>query len=116
MEKTMSNIKSLETENAELRVSNQELRYQLKIRDAMACKTCHGAGTVMIAIDDGMDCPDCVEKIADIKSNAVSSILKTNLGVYVENSVMASESGQELMYFADDIRNYAIEIRNKDLI
>ena len=53
----------------------KELKYQLKIRDDLSCKTCKGAGTVMIAIDDGIDCPECVERDNKIKAEAVMDLV-----------------------------------------
>jgi len=54
---------------------NDELKYQLKIRDDLSCKTCKGAGTVMIAIDDGMECPECAQSLSDIRAEAVGRFI-----------------------------------------
>tara|TARA_R110000824_G_scaffold220201_3_gene407281 strand:- start:4783 stop:5223 length:441 start_codon:yes stop_codon:yes gene_type:complete len=55
----------------ELKRENEELLRQLKIRDELSCSTCHGSGNVLIAIDDGIDCPACAEIDNEIKADAV---------------------------------------------
>lgn len=81
---------------AHLQKQNNELKYQLKIRDDLSCKTCKGAGTVMIAIDDGIDCPECVELDNKIKAEAViEAIEKCNANSQEE------DSGERLIYVSD---------------
>ena len=55
----------------QLKRENAELVRQLKIRDELSCGTCHGVGSVMIAIDDGMECPECEALDNKIKADAV---------------------------------------------
>lgn len=55
-----------------LQAENNELRRQLAIRDDLSCQTCRGAGTVLIAPDDGMDCPECVEAEEKIKAEGIA--------------------------------------------
>ena len=52
-----------------------ELVRQLAIRDELSCGTCRGAGTVLIAIDDGIDCPECVERDNEIKADAITEMV-----------------------------------------
>ena len=61
-------------ELAEKNTEIAELKRQLTIRDELLCQTCHGAGTVLISIDDGMDCPECVERDNNIKADAVMEV------------------------------------------
>lgn len=57
--------------NTDLQKENDELKRQLAIRDELLCKTCKGTGNVLIAPDDGMDCPECAQSLADIRAEAV---------------------------------------------
>lgn len=45
--------------NEELLKENAELLAQIEKYESVLCSTCSGAGTVLISIDDGMDCPEC---------------------------------------------------------
>ena len=48
-----------------------ELVRQLAILDDLSCGTCSGSGTVLIAIDDGMDCPECEALDNKIKADGI---------------------------------------------
>jgi hypothetical protein len=92
-----------------LKQENKELKYQVKIRDDMSCDTCRGFGTVMIAIDDGMDCPRCAQEIADIKADAIIAMANEEMTVgRMHNDTMRS------FVFVSDIHDYAEKLRNKN--
>ena len=69
-------VEELDRENKELKAKNVELVRQLAIRDDLSCQTCKGVGSVLIAIDDGIDCPECAEYESNLKADAIDEIIK----------------------------------------
>tara|TARA_R110000824_G_scaffold400882_2_gene609732 strand:+ start:656 stop:940 length:285 start_codon:yes stop_codon:yes gene_type:complete len=92
------------SELEQLKRENDELRYQLKIRDELSCQTCHGAGTVLISIDDGMDCPEC--EALDNKIKAEGIIEAANALCITGTSVKTVRYDKYIEY-ADNLRNDA---------
>ena len=69
-------VEELDLENKDLKAKNVELIRQLAIRDDLSCQTCKGAGSVLIAIDDGIDCPECAEYENKLKADAVMDLIQ----------------------------------------
>ncbi|WP_339892125.1 hypothetical protein [uncultured Alteromonas sp.] len=94
----------------ELLKENAELRYQIEKYESVLCGTCRGAGTVLISIDDGTDCPECVEHDNNIKADAVDRFIESVLkggANYVKG-----QSYKPFVYL-DDARNYANKLRGE---
>lgn len=92
------------TEIEQLKRENKELARQLKIRDELSCGTCHGVGSVMIAIDDGMDFPECEALENKIKADAAISEIKRL------QDIMGREFGDRVACF---LSLYADKLRGK---
>lgn len=88
----------------DLQKQNDELRRQLTIRDELLCKTCKGAGTVLIAPDDGIECPECAQSLSDIRAEAVME-LTTSAGVFEH------EYTGEMLIGVGDIKDHANRIK-----
>lgn len=58
----------------DLQKENDELRAKLDKYEKSSCQTCYGAGTVLISPDDGMDCPECAQWLAEIRAEAVMNV------------------------------------------
>ena len=83
-----------------------ELKRQLTIRDELLCQTCHGHGSVMIAIDDGIDCPECVERDNEIKADGIIDAIADTRSEMVHGSA-------KWLCRVLDLEEYAEKIRNK---
>ncbi len=88
----------------QLKQENAELKYQIKMRDKHSCSTCKGFGTVMIAIDDGADCPECVQRDNDIKADAVLSIMNEEYSCETPTGDIAFSS-TSILEHAEKLRN-----------
>ncbi|MCP4338501.1 MAG: hypothetical protein GY799_06335, partial [Desulfobulbaceae bacterium] len=77
---------------------------QIKMRDKHSCSTCKGFGTVMIAIDDGADCPECVQRDNDIKADAVLSIMDEEYSCETPTGDIAFSS-TSILEHAEKLRN-----------
>ncbi len=88
----------------QLKQENAELKYQIKMRDKHSCSTCKGFGTVMIAIDDGADCPECVQRDNDIKADAVLSIMDEEYSCETPTGDIAFSS-TSILEHAEQLRN-----------
>ncbi len=93
----------------QLKQENTELKAQIKMRDSYSCSTCKGFGSVMIAIDDGMDCPECVQRDNDIKADAINSLTEQGYGYSVE----IGGCTDEWVISVDQILEHAEKLRNK---
>ena len=89
------------TDYDELKSENEELLRQLKIRDELSCRTCKGAGTVLISIDDGMDCPECAKHLADIKADAVIEAANT---LCITGSSVKTVRYDKYIEYAEELR------------
>ena len=94
-----------ETLLSDLQKQNDELRRQLTIRDELLCKTCKGAGTVLIAPDDGIECPECAQSLSDIRAEAVDSVMKNcKIEPMFGSDIMGTISVMEIVEYANRIK------------
>ena len=84
---------------------NDELRRQLAIRDELSCGTCEGFGNVLIAPDDGIDCPECVKLDNKIKAEGIMELVTDKAYSTQVNGIATS------IICADSAINYANQLK-----
>lgn len=109
---------------ADLQKENDELRHKLDKYIKSACQTCYGAGTVMIAIDDGMECPECAQSLAEVKAEAEAKgaiKLLSGLTGNVSSLIKDAEDGGNndlllsLMFMQRMVEEYANKLKGGEL-
>jgi len=89
----------------DLQKQNDELRAKVAKYESVLCQTCQGAGTVLAGVDDGRDCPTCVQSLSDIKAEGViGAIEKCNANAEEE------DNGERLIYVSDLV-DYANQLK-----
>ena len=85
----------------------KELKRQLAIRDELSCQACKGVGTALIAIDDGMDCPECEDRDNKIRADAVMDS--------ITNCKVTPMYGSDIMgtVYVADLIEYSIKLEGK---
>lgn len=100
------------TDHANILQENNELRYQIEKYESVLCGTCRGAGTVLISIDDGVDCPECVQQLADIRAEAVNDFWSTVVGA-IENNIIDQWDDLTIEDFRDIVKSHIDHIRGQ---
>tara|TARA_R110000868_G_scaffold125265_1_gene331001 strand:- start:8255 stop:8566 length:312 start_codon:yes stop_codon:yes gene_type:complete len=98
--------------NEELLKENAELLAQIEKYESVLCGTCHGHGSVMIAIDDGIDCPECVERDNDIKAHAVNEFWSTVIGA-MQNNIIDQWDDLTIEDFRDIVKSHIDHIKGE---
>lgn len=91
---------------------NNELRAKVAKYESVLCQTCHGAGTVLVGVDDGRDCPECAQSLADIRADGIRGILEK--ADYFHHLELDDGDVSGHFISAEDIDNYADEVGRGD--